>query len=63
MKAGSSTSLMSTTLPSAGAMTTCSPRGPVRSGSRKKYATHSARIVSEKATSQSGHDRRLIAAA
>src|SRR5689334_5178304 len=63
MNDGSSTSLMRTTLPSAGAMTTASPRGPVRSGSRKKYATHSAMIVSRKARSQSGHERRLRATA
>src|SRR6185369_9034926 len=56
-----STSLMSTTFPSAGAMTIDSPRAPVRSGSRKKYATHRATIVSRKASSQSGHDLRLRA--
>src|SRR2546430_12307434 len=33
---GSSTTCTSTTLPSAGAITYCSPRGPVRDGSRKK---------------------------
>jgi hypothetical protein len=35
-KAGSSTSEMSITRPSAGEITSCSPRAPVRSGSRKK---------------------------
>ena len=36
MNAGSSTSVIRTTLPSAGATTRCSPRSPLRSGSRKK---------------------------
>src|SRR5437764_8564491 len=39
---GSSTSRTSTTLPSAGAITYCSPRGPVRTGSRKKTSSHTA---------------------
>jgi len=39
---GSSTSARLTTLPSAGAITTPSPRGPVRSGSRKKTSSHTA---------------------
>src|SRR5260221_55573 len=63
MNAGSSTSLMSTILPSAGAMTSCALRSPVRSGSRKKYATHSATTVSSTASSHSGHERRFSASA
>src|SRR5256885_1842966 len=39
---GSPTPAMSTTLPSARAITTCSPRGPVRTGSRKNTNSHSA---------------------
>src|SRR5207237_78378 len=38
---GSSTTAISTTFPSAGAITNCSPRGPVRTGSRKHTRTHS----------------------
>src|SRR5260221_1198705 len=63
MNAGSSTSLMSTILPSAGAMTSCALRSPVRSGARKKYATHSATTVSSTASSHSGHERRFSASA
>ena len=40
-------------------MTSRSPRAPVRSGSRKKYATQSATSVSANASSQSGHERRV----
>ena len=58
MNVGSSTSVIITTLPSAGAMTSRSPRSPLRSGSRKKYATQSAMSVSANASSQSGHERR-----
>src|SRR5713226_2945939 len=39
---GSSTTCTSTILPSAGAITYCSPRGPVRDGSRKKTSSHTA---------------------
>src|SRR5437764_5551705 len=39
---GSSTSRTSTTLPSAGAITYCSPRGPVRTGSRKNTSSQMA---------------------
>src|SRR2546430_9838387 len=39
---GSSTTCTSTTSPSAGAITYCSPRGPVRDGSRKKTSSHTA---------------------
>src|SRR5438445_10004024 len=39
---GSSTICTSTTLPSAGAITYCSPRGPERDGSRKKTSSHTA---------------------
>src|SRR5438046_10766491 len=39
---GSSTTCTSTTLPSAGAITYCSPRGPERDGSRKKTSSHTA---------------------
>ena len=42
MNVGSSTSVIITILPSAGAMTSRSPRSPSRCGSRKKYATQSA---------------------
>src|SRR5213082_1646273 len=38
----SSTSRTSTILPSAGAITYCSPRGPARTGSRKKTSSHTA---------------------
>ena len=58
---GSSTSAIITIRPSAGAITSLSPRSPVRSGSRKNQATHSAMIVSRNASSQSGHDRRMSA--
>src|SRR5688500_756608 len=63
MNDGSSTSWISTTLPSAGAITTRSPRGPARSGSRKKYATQTVRTRNTKASSQSGHERRFSARA
>src|SRR5712692_6738594 len=39
---GSSTTCTSTILPSAGAITYRSPRGPVRDGSRKKATSHTA---------------------
>src|SRR5881628_1212354 len=39
---GSSTTCTSTILPSAGAITYCSPRGPERDGSRKKTRSHTA---------------------
>src|SRR5947208_3856134 len=39
---GSSTTAISTTFPSAGAITNCSPRGPVRTGSRKNTRSHRA---------------------
>src|SRR5213596_570316 len=39
---GSSTTATSTILPSAGAITNCSPRGPVRTGSRKNTSSQTA---------------------
>src|SRR5688500_16330268 len=63
MNEGSSTSVIITILPSAGETTIVSPRSPVRSGSRKKYATQSASTVSTNASSHSVHDLRARAKA
>jgi hypothetical protein len=60
-KDGSSTSITLTTRPSAGAMTTLSPRGPSRTGSLKKATTHTAITAHSTATYQGvSHARRTV---
>src|SRR3989442_10547584 len=50
---GSSTRATATTLPSAGAITNRSPRGPERTGSRKNTISHKARSSSTTSSAQS----------
>src|SRR6266498_4622174 len=60
---GSSTSATSTILPSAGAITYCGPRGPVRTGSRKNTSSQTATSSSTVSGSHSHVEPRAAQAA